>query len=133
MLNFSNLKKDLLIAVFTAIMLAIGASVHAGTVTWDGSASTVWTNGANWIGDAPPNTNDDVVIDGNYTYAPILNLSGGAVTINSLSLGENNFSKLTVSNGNSVATQLTITANCTIGTTGTLTTLTTPPLKHTSS
>jgi len=111
---YLNNKKIFLIAAFTAIMLVIGQSSFAGTVTWDGSASTVWTNGANWIGDAPPNTNDDVVIDGNYTNAPILNLSGGAVTINSLSLGENNFSKLTVSNCNSTATQLNITANCTI-------------------
>ena len=79
-----NNKKMFLIAVFTAIMLVIGQSAYAGTVTWDGSASAVWTNGDNWIDGVAPATNDDVVIDGNYTNAPILNLSGGAVTINSL-------------------------------------------------
>jgi len=76
------LRYEARVATFTAIMLVIGQSAYASTMTWDGSASTVWTNGDNWVGGAAPNTNDDVVIDGNYTNAPILNLSGGAVTIN---------------------------------------------------
>ena len=54
---YLNNKKMFLIAAFTAIMLVIGQSAYAGTVTWDGSASTVWTNGDNWVGGVAPATN----------------------------------------------------------------------------
>jgi hypothetical protein len=40
-----------------------------------------------------------VIIDVNNTNAPVLDLADGAVTIGSLTLGENNESLLTISNG----------------------------------
>ena len=69
------------------------------TVIWNGSVSTDWTTGANWTGGMAPTAADDVIIDGNYTNSPILDLTSGTVTIGSLTLGENNTSLLTISNG----------------------------------
>ena len=59
----------------------------AAGITWDGSESSDWTVGANWIGDTAPISTDDVIIDGGYTHAPTLDLTSGITTINSLSLG----------------------------------------------
>ena len=67
-------------------------------ITWDGSESSDWTIGANWIGDTVPISTDDVIIDGAYTHAPILDLTSGTTTINSLSLGATIASTLTLSN-----------------------------------
>ena len=39
-------------------------SVKAATITWDGSDSTSWSLGANWVGNVAPIATDDVVING---------------------------------------------------------------------
>ncbi|MCK4945283.1 MAG: hypothetical protein KAS59_03365, partial [Alphaproteobacteria bacterium] len=91
------------------------------TVTWDGSESSNWATGANWAGGAAPTADSDVIIDGNYTNAPTLNLTSGITTINSLSLGVNNASVLTISNGNSTTNKLVVTEDVDVGATGTLT------------
>ncbi|MCK4944738.1 MAG: hypothetical protein KAS59_00540, partial [Alphaproteobacteria bacterium] len=91
------------------------------TVIWDGSASSNWATGANWAGGVAPTADSDVIIDGNYTNAPIVYLSSGAKTIKSLSLGANNASTLTLSNGNSTTNKLVVTGDANIGANGTLT------------
>ncbi|MCK4945950.1 MAG: hypothetical protein KAS59_06785, partial [Alphaproteobacteria bacterium] len=83
----------------------IGAD-EGGKVIWDGSESSDWATGANWSGGTAPTSDSDVSIDGNYTNAPILDLTFGSTTINSLSLGVNNASTLTLSNGNSTTNKL---------------------------
>ncbi|MCK5590598.1 MAG: hypothetical protein KAI72_01460, partial [Candidatus Pacebacteria bacterium] len=91
------------------------------TVIWDGSESSDWATGANWAGGAAPTPDSDVIIDGNYTNAPTLNLTSGLTTINFLSLGANNASVLTLSNGNSTTKKLVVIEDVNIGATGTLT------------
>ncbi|MCK4945145.1 MAG: hypothetical protein KAS59_02665, partial [Alphaproteobacteria bacterium] len=90
------------------------------TVTWDGSESSNWTTGANWAGGAAPTSANTVIIDGNYTNAPILDLTSGTTTIKGLSLGENNASVLTLSNGNATTNKLVVTGDVDIGANGTL-------------
>ncbi|MCK5590512.1 MAG: hypothetical protein KAI72_01030, partial [Candidatus Pacebacteria bacterium] len=91
------------------------------TIIWDGSESSDWTVGANWIGDTAPTLIDDVIIDGNYDNAPTLDLTSGTTTINSLSLGATAASMLTLSNGNSTTNKLVVMGDVNIGTSGTLT------------
>ncbi|MCK5592131.1 MAG: hypothetical protein KAI72_09265, partial [Candidatus Pacebacteria bacterium] len=98
----ANIKQRLLVVLFLfSLFFVFNANVsQAATVTWDGSDSTDWATDANWVGDTAPTSADDVVIDGVYTNAPTLDLALGAVTVNSLSLGANNASILTLSNAN---------------------------------
>ncbi|MCK5591767.1 MAG: hypothetical protein KAI72_07410, partial [Candidatus Pacebacteria bacterium] len=98
----------------------IGAD-EGGKVIWDGSESSDWATGANWSGGTAPTSDSDVSIDGNYTNAPILDLTFGSTTINSLSLGVNNASTLTLSNGNSTTNKLVVTGDADIGVNGILT------------
>ncbi|MCK4945955.1 MAG: hypothetical protein KAS59_06810, partial [Alphaproteobacteria bacterium] len=98
----------------------IGADA-VGDVIWDGSESTDWAVGANWLGGLAPTLADTVIIDGNYTNAPTLDLTSGTTTIKRFSLGENNASVLTLSNGNSTTNKLVVTGNVDIGANGTLT------------
>ncbi|MCK5591548.1 MAG: hypothetical protein KAI72_06300, partial [Candidatus Pacebacteria bacterium] len=98
----------------------IGADM-AGDVIWDGSESSDWLVGANWTGGAAPTSDSDVIINGNYTNAPTLDLISGLTTINSLSLGDNNASVLTLSNGNSSTNKLIVTGDVNVGVNGTLT------------
>jgi hypothetical protein len=91
------------------------------TVIWNGSVSTDWTTGANWTGGMAPTAADDVIIDGNYTNSPILDLTSGTVTIGSLTLGENNTSLLTISNGDTDSKKLIVTGDVLIGANGILT------------
>ncbi len=51
---------------FLAVSIA-----HAGTITWDGSDSTAWNTGDNWVlGSAPSDGDDLVFTQGNPTYQP---------------------------------------------------------------
>jgi hypothetical protein len=97
------------------------AGTHDSPVIWDGSESSDWATAANWVGGVVPGQTDDVIIDGNYTNAPVLDLASGAVTIGSLTLGENNESLLTISNGDTDTKKLITTNDVTIGGNGTLT------------
>jgi len=106
---------------FAMVFLFFSHNANAATITWDGSSSTDWATAANWVGDAVPTSTDDVVINGSYTNAPILNLSAGAVTVNSLSVGSSATSVVTVSNGDIDTKKLIVTGDVTIGASGTLT------------
>jgi hypothetical protein len=103
------------------LLFLVPLNTFAAVVVWDGSESSDWATAANWVGGAVPGQADDVIIDGNYTNAPVLDLAGGAVTIGSLILGENNESLLTISNGDTDTKKLIITIDVTIGGNGTLT------------
>jgi hypothetical protein len=91
------------------------------SVTWNGSVSSDWATGANWEGGIAPTAADDVVIDGNYVNAPVLDLASGSIMINSLTLGENTTSLLTIANADTDTKKLIVTGNVTIGPNGTLT------------
>lgn len=106
---------------FAMVFLFFSHNANAATITWDGSSSTDWATAANWVGDAVPTSTDDVVINGSYTNAPTLNLSAGAVTVNSLSVGSSATSVMTVSNGDIDTKKLIVTGDVTIGASGTLT------------
>jgi hypothetical protein len=97
------------------------AGTHDSPVIWDGSESSDWATADNWVGGVVPGQTDDVIIDVNNTNAPVLDLADGAVTIGSLTLGENNESLLTISNGDTDTKKLIITNDVTIGGSGTLT------------
>lgn len=114
------------IVFFLSAFLFLGmpfSSASAATCTWNGSASTSWATSANWTScnSTTPQSTDDVVINGSYTNAPTLDLSGGAITIHSLSLGSSASSTLTVSNGDTSTKKLSVTTNVTIGGSGVLT------------
>lgn len=95
---------------------------HAATRTWSGAVSTSWGVNGNWVEGTAPTSVDDVVINGSYTNAPTLDLSGGATTTNSLSLGSSALSTLTFSNAaTSTEKRLIVTNNVTIGALGTTT------------
>ena len=78
--------------LFTLLTLSLLAGTAQGqTVYWKGGVSTAWTTAANWTNrsDATavlPGPGTNVVIDriDSPTYQPLLNLSGGSVTIASL-------------------------------------------------
>jgi len=93
----------------------------AASITWDGSESSDWTVGDNWVGGVAPASGDDVIIDGVYTSAPTLDLTSGTTTIASLSLGATAASTLTLSNGSSTTNKLVVTGDVNIGVNGTLT------------
>jgi hypothetical protein len=97
------------------------AGTHDSPVIWDGSESSDWATADNWVGGVVPGQTDDVIIDVNNTNAPVLDLADGAVTIGSLTLGENNESLLTISNGDTDTKKLIITNDVTIGGSGMLT------------
>ncbi len=73
--------------------------LSGATVTWKGSANTVWNNSANWLGGVNPIDGDDIVIpSGSSNYPTITNTShnafvprnitiqsGGSITFNHLS------------------------------------------------
>lgn len=106
---------------FLVSVIAGVSDLRAATVRWTGAVSTNWSTAGNWTGGSGvPQAADDVVIDGSYTYAPFLDLSSASVTINSLALGTNAGSVLTIGSGNTNRLFI-ITGNCTIGSTGTLT------------
>lgn len=96
--------------------------VYAGTCTWSGVTSTDWAIASNWSGCSAttPQDGDDVIIDGG-TNQPTIDLSGGSVTMQSLSIGENTASTLTVENGDVDTKKLIISNNVIIGELGILT------------
>ncbi len=96
--------------------------VYAGTCTWTGSSSTDWSNSSNWSSCASttPQSGDDVVIDGG-TNQPTIDLSGGPITIQSLSIGENTTSTFTIENGDVDTKKLIVTNDVIIGELGILT------------
>ena len=48
--------------LFITLMLTFGLTGFSQTITWDGSTSDDWNEGANWDGNTVPTATDDVVI-----------------------------------------------------------------------
>ena len=89
-------------------------------ITWTGASSTNWNTSGNWSGGVVPTDTDEVIINTpGGAYQPTIGLSGGAVTIKSLSIGLTTNSTLTFQNGST--NRLIVTADVYIGPTGTLT------------
>jgi|GEM_PF-920678 len=93
----------------------------SGYTTWVGGTSSSWSTGSNWSSGTAPNSSSEVVINGNGSNAPILDLAGGTVTVKALSLGSTNTSTLTLSNGDNSTKKLVATNDIGIGVNGTLT------------
>ncbi|HRY82837.1 MAG TPA: DUF2341 domain-containing protein, partial [Candidatus Moranbacteria bacterium] len=109
------------VIIFLAFVFS-SEKVDAYSCSWkNGAGSTAWTTAANWdsCNSTYPQTTDDVTINIATANQPILDLSGGNVTINSLSIGSSAASTLTLSNG--FTNQLIITGNLTVGGSGTIT------------
>lgn len=49
-------------------------------VYWSGTASTDWTDSANWAGGVPPTTGVNVVLNQGSPYTPVVSTSGNATT-----------------------------------------------------
>ena len=81
----------------------------ASTVTWDGSDSSDWANGANWDSNAVPIVTDNVIIP-DVDTAPIIGATTGAVT-NDLTITEPNGINITA--GGSLIVSGTSTGNVT--------------------
>ncbi|MDD5397225.1 MAG: fibronectin type III domain-containing protein [Candidatus Moranbacteria bacterium] len=106
---------------FSAGILSFGVQAKAATITWNGATSSVWSLGSNWVGGVVPAATDDVVINGGYANAPNLDLTVGAVTINSLSIGSSAGSTLTIYNGDMSTKKLIVNNDLTVGASGVLT------------
>ena len=85
-----------------------------------GAGTTAWATDANWSGGSAPVSTDTVIIDGNFGYAPVLNVSTSSVTVGALTIGENASSTFTVSGGGATR-KLIVTNDAAIGSAGTLT------------
>jgi hypothetical protein len=96
-------------------------TTNSGYTTWVGGTSSEWSTGSNWSSGSAPDSGTEVVINGDGSNAPTLDLSGGTTTIKALSLGSTNASTLTFSNGDSNTKKLVVTEDVGIGVNGTLT------------
>ncbi len=119
--NLTSVLSTFGILILSVITLAATPDIaHASTATWNGGTSSSWSEGANWTGGSgagglPGTTQDvDIASSGNQ---PTMDVFGGATVVNLLVEDGMN---LTLDGTNS----LTITGNCTLGssTTGILTT-----------
>ena len=92
----------LAIAALLAVFIGNTPTARAANITWSGSNSTTWTDGANWVGGTAPDnslTTDTAVFDSaTYTNQPnsttarsiagiTIGANSGAVTINTLTTG----------------------------------------------
>ncbi len=113
------------VVAMIAIWLSGGAGAWAAEApaqvrTWTGAVSANWADAGNWTGGAAPGAADDVVIDGG-KFQPLLDLTNGAVTIKSLTLGSKAAATLTFANGNVTDKILIVKGDVTVGTNGVLT------------
>lgn len=95
-------------------------TANSGYATWLGGTSSSWSEGTNWSTSSPPDSNTEVVINGNGSNAPVLDLSGGTVSIKALSIGATSASTLTFSNGDASTKKLAVAADVGIGSFGTI-------------
>ena len=80
-----------------ALGLALAQPALSATFTWDGSDSSDWSTGTNWVGDNPP-ANDltsDIALFNSaaYTNQPV----AAGVSINGISVGTNSTAALAIS------------------------------------
>ena len=100
---------------------AWAAEAPANVRLWAGAVSANWADGGNWSGGAVPGAADDVIIEGG-KFQPVLDLTNGAVTIKSLTLGgKTAAAMLTFANGNVTDKILIVKGDVTVGTNGVLT------------
>ncbi|MEI6150039.1 MAG: glycoside hydrolase domain-containing protein, partial [bacterium] len=108
-------------AGLTGFSGAWAAEAPAQVRTWTGAVSANWADAGNWSGGGAPGAADDVVIVGGKSQ-PVLDLTNGAVTIKSLTIGSKTAAAtLTFTNGNVTDKILIVTGDVTVGTNGVLT------------
>jgi fibronectin-binding autotransporter adhesin len=80
--------------------LSVGS---AAAQTWLGTASSDWTNGANWSGGTPPGAGGAVIISNLTGPEPILGVNGPASgTTGNLTIGSAGTNSLTIENGSTL-------------------------------
>jgi hypothetical protein len=100
---------------------AWAAEAPAQVRTWTGAVSANWADAGNWSGGAAPGAADNVVIEGG-KFQPLLDLTNGAVTITSLTIGSKTAAAtLTFANGNVSDKILIVKGDVTVGSNGVLT------------
>ena len=100
---------------------AWAAEAPAQARTWTGAVSANWADAGNWSGGTAPGAADNVVIEGG-KFQPLLDLTNGAVTIKSLTIGSKTAAAtLTFTNGNITDKILIVKGDVTVGTNGVLT------------
>ncbi|MFZ4395007.1 MAG: glycoside hydrolase domain-containing protein [Kiritimatiellia bacterium] len=108
-------------AGLTGFSGAWAAEAPAQVRTWTGAVSANWADAGNWSGGGAPGAADDVVIEGG-KFQPLLDLTNGAVTIKSLTIGSKTAAAmLTFTNGNVTDKILIVKGDVTVGATGVLT------------
>ncbi|HMT30453.1 MAG TPA: hypothetical protein PKD91_14355, partial [Bacteroidia bacterium] len=78
----------------------------SATFTWDGSTSTSWNTGSNWVGGTVPGTNDNAAIPGGLVNYPVItsNVTIRNISVNSSGTG----GKLTINAGTVNARRVSI-------------------------
>src|SRR5262245_40877792 len=74
-LYYSSLRpRRFQIALFTLLLFILAPPlVQAAVKTWDGSASGLWNNGANWSGSTVPAAGDDLIFPASVTRLLVTN------------------------------------------------------------
>ena len=68
------------VALVCAAVLCGMQSPVLADVYWSGTASTDWTNSANWVNGVPPTTGVNVVLNQGSPYTPVVSSTGNATT-----------------------------------------------------
>jgi len=68
------------VALVCAAVLCGMQSPVLADVYWSGTASTDWTNSANWVNGVPPTTGVTVVLNQGSPYTPVVSTSGNPTT-----------------------------------------------------
>ncbi|NLB54480.1 MAG: hypothetical protein GX811_01705 [Lentisphaerae bacterium] len=113
--------KSVLLVCTSLLLLAFSNHTFAANRTWTGSVSVDWDNPQNWAENSVPTEDDSVIINGFVTHQPTLDLSGGPVTIASLSIGATADSTLNVAFGDTETNRLIVNGDVHIGPKGVLT------------
>ncbi|QQS61821.1 MAG: hypothetical protein IPN70_02795 [Candidatus Moraniibacteriota bacterium] len=112
--SFLHFSLPVFSGIFLFLFFSFSSPTHASTVTWTGTTSTAWTTVTNWNTGTVPTSTDDVVINYTGTNQPTLDVNGGTITIQSLTLGGGaSTSTLTLSYG-SPTNKFIVTGNVTI-------------------
>jgi hypothetical protein len=106
------------------LLALLAVAARGEIITWTGAASTNWHASGNWTNAsgvaAIPATGDDVIVNGG-PRQPTLSVAAGATNINSLSIGANNASTLSVAHADADLKKLIVAGAVTIGGSGVLT------------
>ncbi len=70
-------------------LMIFASFANAGLIYWDGSTSTAWATGSNWVGDVPPANSTTTDIAGfNFSSSPPNAPNAGTSSINGLIIGD---------------------------------------------